>query len=232
MVLMCRAFLIFFIYSFCGFVIEVSFKFLGERKLTLNRGFLIGPYLPIFGVGSMIILYPLQRYENDIFALFVSSFLLCGLLEYLTSHFMEKFFGFRWWDYSDKKYNINGRVCLKNLFLFGIVGIFLVEYANPIVMNFINSLNNDVLIYGTLALFIVFMSDVILSVIIANQLKHKLVLDKIKDSTKEIKAEVRKTLENSNIFVRRILSCFPDIREILGIPKLFVNSKKVKKETK
>lgn len=224
----CILFLSFIIYSIMGYFLEVTSILVGEKKLTLNRGFLIGPYLPIFGIGALIALYPLEKYENDLFVLFIASFLLCGILEYVTSYLMERLYGFRWWDYSKKKYNINGRICLKNLLFFGIVSVLLVKYVNPFVNNILESIDKDILFAGTMIIAVMFLLDVIVSMIIANQLKHKLVINKIMDSTKEIKAEVKKTLENSNIFIRRILRSFPDVPKILGIPKSYLRKKKSK----
>lgn len=95
-------FILFLMYSFIGYVVEIVSILINTKKLTFERGFLIGPYLPIFGSGAFVMLYALSKYKEDLFALFIASFVLCGVLEYFTSFIMEKIYGFRWWDYSRK----------------------------------------------------------------------------------------------------------------------------------
>ena len=111
------AFILFMFYSIFGWVLEVLGKLI-ECKRFINRGFLIGPYCPIYGVGAILITALLGKYQDDIIALFIMAIVLCGTLEYLTSYVMEKVFHARWWDYSQRKFNINGRVCLYTIIPF------------------------------------------------------------------------------------------------------------------
>ena len=104
-------FLLFLMYSFVGWSLEVIGKLLEKGKFV-NRGFLVGPYCPIYGVGSILMIILLNRYINDPPTLFIMSILLFSVLEYSTSYFMEKIFKIRWWDYTRRKFNINGRICL------------------------------------------------------------------------------------------------------------------------
>lgn len=76
---------------------------------------MIGPYCPIYGWGALAITILLKRYIDDWIVLLFMSIITCGILEYATSYVMEKLFHARWWDYSRRKYNINGRVCLETL---------------------------------------------------------------------------------------------------------------------
>ena len=81
-------FLLFMIYSVLGWTMEVTCKLI-QYKRFINRGFLIGPYCPIYGCGGILITVLLNRYMSDPFVLFVMAILLCGTLEYLTSYFMD-----------------------------------------------------------------------------------------------------------------------------------------------
>ena len=117
-------FLLFIIYAIIGWCMEVICKLIQYKKFV-DRGFLIGPYCPIYGVGALLITLFLNKYTQDPVVLFVMAVVVCGVLEYLTSYFMEKIYHARWWDYSSKKFNINGRICLSNLIAFGILGMFL-----------------------------------------------------------------------------------------------------------
>lgn len=107
-------FMLFFIYAILGWIIETTLVSIEKRKFV-NRGFLIGPYCPIYGFGGLAITILLKNYTKDPIVLFLMAVIICGTLEYFTSYIMEKIFKARWWDYSAKKYNINGRICLENL---------------------------------------------------------------------------------------------------------------------
>ena len=102
---LCFYFVLFLIYSFIGWLMEISFT-LYKDKTLVNRGFLMGPYCPIYGCGCILIILLLKRYLNDFIVLFIMSMVICSILEYLTSYIMEKLFKARWWDYSKKKFNI------------------------------------------------------------------------------------------------------------------------------
>lgn len=123
-------FLLFIIYAVIGWCMEVVCKLIQYKKFV-DRGFLIGPYCPIYGVGALLITFFLNKYVQDPVVLFVMAVVVCGILEYLTSYFMEKIYHARWWDYSSKKFNINGRICLSNLIAFGILGMFIMYISNP-----------------------------------------------------------------------------------------------------
>ena len=126
--------LLFFTYSFAGWFMESVGGIINVKKF-INRGFLIGPYCPVYGIGVVIITVLLGKYKNDIPALFFLSILICGTLEYFTSYIMEKLFNARWWDYKNRKFNINGRICLETLIPFGIAGSLILYYVNPFFEN-------------------------------------------------------------------------------------------------
>ena len=106
-----------------------------EKKKFINRGFLIGPYCPIYGTGAILITFLLKKYVPYPFALFVMAILVCGTLEYLTSYLMEKIYHARWWDYTNRKFNINGRVCLETLLPFGIAATLILCKLNPLLIS-------------------------------------------------------------------------------------------------
>lgn len=111
MEIVCKYFLYFIIYSFLGWFMEVCVSLWNKHKF-INRGFLIGPYCPIYGWGCLAIILVVGKDTSDILGVFLKAILICSLLEYFTSYFMEKIYNVRWWDYSNKKFNINGRICL------------------------------------------------------------------------------------------------------------------------
>ena len=88
-----------------GWFIEIINGLIQTKKFV-NRGFLIGPYCPIYGVGGILITLLLSKYYDDPIVLFFMGIAVCGILEYLTSYIMEKFFKARWWDYSKRKFRL------------------------------------------------------------------------------------------------------------------------------
>lgn len=126
----------FFIYAVLGWVCEIVYCSVLDKKFQ-NRGFLYGPYCPIYGFGALIIIRILLPFSNDPLYLFFTAIIACTVLEYITSWVMEKVFHLRWWDYSKNKFNINGRVCLWNSFLFGILGLVVIYGIHPFVVNLV-----------------------------------------------------------------------------------------------
>lgn len=214
--------LLFFIYSIIGWIVEVI-NFLIIDKKFINRGFLIGPVCPIYGCGSIFMITTLTKYLNDPIALFVMCVIECGILEYFTSYIMEKIFKTRWWDYSQKKYNINGRVCLETLLLFGIGGLAIMYVVNPIIMSAINMIPKMVLIILTTVFTTTFIIDYIVSFAIIYNFKTTAKNIK-KDSTEEVTKMVRKALEQKGYFQNRLVKAFPGFES-----KLKVNKEKIRK---
>ena len=110
-------FMLFFIYAILGWIIETTLVSI-EKKKFVNRGFLKGPWLPIYGCGMILILVLLSWLMTKPLLMFILIILLCGFLEYMTSYILEKLFHKKWWDYKDSFLNINGRVCFAGLLFF------------------------------------------------------------------------------------------------------------------
>ena len=144
--------LLFFIYSIGGWLMEVIGKLIEKRKFV-NRGFLIGPYCPIYGHGAILITILLQKYIDDPIALFIMGVVVCSILEYLTSYFMEKIFHARWWDYSRYKFNINGRICLLYSVFWGLLGILWIKKLYPRIASVILYIPNK---FGKITVWILF----------------------------------------------------------------------------
>ncbi|MDD4774271.1 MAG: putative ABC transporter permease [Eubacteriales bacterium] len=116
----------FFFYSLLGWFYEsFLYSIVAERRFT-NRGFLLGPYCPIYGAGVLLCLMLLKDVDG-MFTVFAAAGFLCCAVEYITSYSMEKIFRARWWDYSDMPFELHGRVCLYGFIVFG-GGIVLVRF--------------------------------------------------------------------------------------------------------
>lgn len=204
-------FILFVIYSCLGWLIEV-FVFLFDDKKFVNRGFLIGPYCPIYGVGGILITLFLTKYENDALALFASGIIICSILEYFTSWFMEKIFKLRWWDYSEYKFNINGRICLETMVPFALIGMVVIKFLNPYFFGKINLLSNTAKIIITIILMIILITDYILSIKIVVDMKKATKLVK-KDSTEDIRRVLSNFLKKNSALYKRLMEAFPKIKK-------------------
>ena len=205
-------FLLFISYAFLGWCMEVTCKFIQYKKF-INRGFLIGAYCPIYGWGALAITILLKRYMEEPLVLFVMSTLICSIIEYLTSYFMEKKYHARWWDYSNKKFNINGRICLETLIPFGILGVAIMYGTNPILFKLYNQIPQLVINILTVILFIGFIVDNIISSNIISSINvegNKL----IKDNTEEITEKIKQILRQKSWLHRRLINAYPGLKDI------------------
>lgn len=128
----------FFFYSFIGWFFESCYCSIRPKK-WVNRGFLRGPICPIYGTGGlvmMICLLPLRHITENLYLnellIFIAGAILCDIVEFMTSYIMEKLFNARWWDYSNKKFNIQGRICLTHTFYWGTCSCLFVFVLEPI----------------------------------------------------------------------------------------------------
>ena len=203
--------ILFFAFSFLGWLMEVMMVILKERKIV-NRGFLIGPCCPIYGFGGLIMTLLLQNIKNNPIILFLLSLLICSVLEYGTSYVMEKLFHARWWDYSNRKFNINGRICLTNMIAFGLLGCLIIYILDPIYFEKIKYLSTKILNIICIILLALFLIDSIFSIKIIKNIK--LIKKNMKDNTEEITRRVKEILIEKSALTRRIVEAFPNMMVI------------------
>lgn len=125
-------FVMFIIFAFLGWCCEEVYVSSLQRKLV-KRGMLYGPICPIYGFGGLIIYFCLYPWRDTWFILFLAAFVLTSTLEYFSSWILEKLFHAKWWDYSKRAFNLNGRCCLLNSTLFGLMGIAAEHWVEPFV---------------------------------------------------------------------------------------------------
>lgn len=225
-----KLFLLFLIYSFIGWTIEVIAKKIELGKF-INRGFLIGPYLPIYGCGGVLITLTLTKYYNSPITLFVMAVFICSILEYATSYILEKLFNARWWDYSNKKYNINGRICLNTMAAFGTLGCVVVYILNPLFFKFLS--NDNIIDVISIILGVLFIFDVFVSLKIMSNFKIATMQFKYKDNTEEITKKVKELLSSKSFFNKRLIDAFPNVKAaIVNIKNELIKTKLELKLTK
>lgn len=222
-------FLSFIIFSFIGWVIEVSGVIINERKFV-NRGFLIGPYCPIYGVGGVSIAFFLSKFYNSPIALFILAMVVCATLEYITSYLMEKFFHARWWDYSQYKFNINGRICLETMIPFGILGCVVIYIADPLMRKLFSLLSLETWNIIAIIIAILFIIDLIVSLKVIANFKKKATQFLENDNTEEITKRVKEYLDEvSGLINTRLVKAFPNVSRKLNDIK--ENLKRMKEES-
>ena len=172
---LCYWFLVFLIYSFVGYCCEIVCSSIVQKKLV-NRGFLCGPYCPIYGVGSIFILFTLLRFKSDPIAVFILGALITSALEYFTSFVLEKLFHNKWWEYDQYKFNINGRICLQNTLLFGLGSLIIIYFADPLITKILLNVSDQVRIILAICFFIIFIFDCIYSVVVAYNLRNRIII--------------------------------------------------------
>lgn len=205
-------FLLFITYSFIGWIIEIIDRFKVNKRIV-NRGFLIGPYVPIYGCCAILMILLLRSVKNPI-TLFAYCILIASTGEYLTSYIMEKVFHARWWDYSDYKYNLNGRICLINCLGFGILGFILIKYLNNFLYNIYSNLNMTTLNIIFYTLITIFTIDLIVSFIVIFKVKKMSLKFRNPDNTNEITKKVHEILKN-NPLMKRLFMAFPNVKLII-----------------
>ena len=202
-------FFLFFIYSVIGWFVEVTYVYIGTKKF-INRGFLIGPYIPIYGYSALIMALYLTQYKDNPLTVFLLAIFICTFIEYMISFNMEKLFNARWWDYSNSKFNINGRVCLKNGLGFGFLSLLLIYLINPWLVNLLEKLNPKLLIIISVICLVIFVFDFITSLIVTFDIKNK--IKKFdSDSTTEIRELINEKIKKK-LLKRRVLNAFPRVK--------------------
>lgn len=205
----CFYFMLFIIYSFIGWSIEVVGKLIEKHKF-INRGFLVGPICPIYGWGCIAIILLLSKYKSSPIVLFLMAIIICSILEYFTSYFMEKLFHVRWWDYTRRKYNINGRICAETMIPFGLLGCLVVYIVNPIFAGLLNKIPVNTLNILAIIIFTLYIIDNVVSLSVMFGFKGTLKTVE-KDGTEEITKKVREVLLKRNFLYKRLVNAFPNI---------------------
>ncbi len=154
-------FFYFIFYSVIGWIYETALCSV-EAGRAVNRGFLNGPYLPIYGAGAVAFLLLLGAQTNPL-VIFVFGALIACTLEYLTSFFMELVFHARWWDYSTRKYNLNGRICLAAAAAFGTFAVILIKFLHPFFFSVFSALPVGLFTAVNGTMTVVFVLDLVIT---------------------------------------------------------------------
>lgn len=202
--------IVFFIFSFLGWCMEVFLKLVDEH-IFVNRGFLIGPYCPVYGFGVIFIIFMIGdvlTLPYGIFPVFLSGMMICGVLEYFVSWFLEKRYHARWWDYSTKPLNIHGRVWIGNLILFGIASVVIMAGIYPLLRVFLDGLSECM--KWTVSCIIIFImgADALTTRHAMRAIRHQ-IEGCSPDDTEEISYYIHEYLHQMPYTVRHLDQAFP-----------------------
>lgn len=149
---------LFFLLAIFGWVWE-GFLYLFKDDMYVNRGFLTGPWLPIYGVGGVMLEILFHGWRDRPVLTFMSSMMLCSALEYLAGWYLEMTWGVKWWDYSSAPWNLQGRICLYSSLLFGLGGMLLVWLLGPLFYSLYRRIPRKIQTGAGLLLLALFLAD-------------------------------------------------------------------------
>ena len=192
----------FFFYSFIGWFFESCYCSIRPKK-WINRGFLRGPICPIYGTGGlvmMICLLPLRHITENLYLnellIFIAGAILCDIVEFMTSYIMEKLFNARWWDYSNKKFNIQGRICLTHTFYWGTCSCLFVFILEPImnlyIVGQVSESSRNILTYIFLTVFAFDLLDTVINALGIRDISSKFM--KLSEEISEFAIQVYSTV--------------------------------------
>ncbi|MGG7145013.1 putative ABC transporter permease [Clostridium nigeriense] len=199
--------LYFSVYSFLGWICEVIYCSIPEKKI-INRGFLNGPVCPVYGFGALFVICIMEWLNIDSpILIFIFGGVIASIIEFIADILLEYVFHTRLWNYSNRRFNIKGRVCLLNSTLFATLALVLLEIIHPLIVGFISKFSNLSIILAAILILIIFIVDMSLTVSeVVNlniTLKNMNILDKLKKefNKKELKPKR----------VRRLIEAFPQL---------------------
>ena len=191
--------LTFFIYSVLGWICEVVYCSV-PKKHFVNRGFLFGPYLPIYGFGATFVIVLLEPFYDSWPMVMILSAVITSVLEYITSFLLEKIFKVKLWDYSTYPLNLNGRICALNSTLFALLSLFIIYVINTPVYSFLSSLNPTLVQILSLLVTAVMSADAALAVNKMSQFQHAMKeIAKARSEAEEKLKMIKSSLSGENL---------------------------------
>lgn len=202
------AFLVFIAFSVIGWCAEVLYVGIFFEHKFVNRGFLHGPLCPVYGFGGMAILCLPSEILSTWVGLFLASMIFATAVEYFASWILEKTFDTLWWDYSEMRFNLNGRVCLLNSVLFGAMGILVVHFLEPLILKCIGLLDGLWLTVVYDAVVIILVVDILVT--LRRLVDFHTAMERLHNIGDAVKAHYEKDIKNVEFFLKK----FPTLKNI------------------
>lgn len=166
---LCILFVTFLIGSVVGYIYEIIYCLLIDKELV-NRGFLYGPYLPVYGFGAVFMLWLLKRFKKNPLVVFLLAMLVTGIVEYITGYLMFHIYHRTWWDYTGLFLNIDGYVCLRSVLTFGIGGLLLIYVVDPLVCKFSKNINSNKYLFVSSFGILIIVLDFVITLVYRHRL--------------------------------------------------------------
>lgn len=171
----------FYMYCFFGWCFESTYVSIRTKKFV-NRGFMRGPFLPLYGSGAIMMLVVSMPFQENIILTYFAGCVGATTLEYVTAVAMETLFKIRYWDYSNQKFNFQGRICLSSTIVWGFFTVMMTRFVHKPIETFVMAIPPDILGYVTVLLTVYIAADFALSFKAALDLRNILVkMQRVKD---------------------------------------------------
>lgn len=188
---------LFFVYCFLGWCIESTIVSVSKRRLV-NRGFLRAPMLPLYGSGACLILLLTLPYKDNLWLVYFSGLIGATILEYVTGWGMEALFKMKYWDYSNQRFQLHGRICLSSSLFWGVLSVALTEFIHPPIAQWMLRLNQTFVLVFSLCVALVMLCDTIISAKAALDLAKLLErLDTVRKEAERIHVQLEVLKENA-----------------------------------
>ena len=218
----------FIVYSFIGWLIESLYKSFLQKK-WIDSGFLNGPICPIYGIGALIMYLFLNNYKMNLILVFILGVIILSIWEFLVGIFLEKAFNTKYWDYSNNKFNIKGRICLFNSLCWGVLAVIFIAFLHPFISSKIDLIPQNILIIAVSILSAYIVGDTIQSVVKLKTLDKR--LEKLKELNETIKEKLSE-LNNIKITTPDYSKNLQELVEKLQVQQDKLKCKVTKQTTK
>lgn len=206
----------FFLYSFLGWIYE-SLLVSVHNRTWVNRGFLNGPIIPIYGAGATIVYVFFWNLRGRYLIVFMGGMILATILEYFTAYFMEILFHAKWWDYSDKKFNIKGRICIISSLIWGILSVVMITFLQPLAVSLFHVIPTKLGLNITMIVLIILVVDTWITV------SHLIHFENVLTELQKIKQELSDYMESTKIYGSK-----EELKQRLSKYRIYNISEKIK----
>jgi len=182
--------LFFFLYCFLGWIWETSYVSVLQKHFV-NRGFMYGTAIPIYGFGAIAMLIATLPFKNNLIAVYFVGLIAATVLELFTGLAMERIFKVKYWDYSNQKLNYKGYICVSSSLFWGLLSVVLVKWVHSFFERQLNKIPVDTQYAILITVIVVFLTDLGLSVKAALDLRKVIIqMEKLKKEMDRIKDEL------------------------------------------
>lgn len=214
--------LLFLVYSFIGWMIEVIFHFI-KKKRFVNRGFLKGPVCPIYGTGAMLVILTVEPLRDNLLLFILGAFLVPTLLELFVGIALYTIFKTRWWNYSNRKYQYKGYVSLLFSTLWGVFVFIFIWFFHPGIRSVIMAYPESEVRMAAVIGLSLFAIDVVFT--IYKLIDFKASLETIKREKEELALLIASKVDHAEIVFKEKMGFYQEhIEQLIKRQKRFFDS--------